>query len=1496
MFSSRHAKKSPLMQTQTMLDMFVSNDLVEMGETYHVSSLTVRDGHQIAQPLFDEPETWDGTGKTLTFQSRTPLHKINETERVELPLLVLVTKEELHMLVENQDVKRNEESKGVWSKTGELSDIDKLKEQDAKNAKDDLTQDDLKKQEQDAANDDKDDSALAETLNDVDNVERMYPIEPSVDILKELQDMEEGVQSYILLVEEFLPPVTELELDGFRAEIARHDALLDDALKNEAVHMALAPPRDMHGDYVWANTTALSMADKVDVDASGSITLQEFLLWVAPEKRKVQDADMMQWELTKKEAKFIKNLHRKAEKETGRPLTDEELFKFMDKDGSGTVDLHELGAKHMTSKQDFMRAKASHEKATSVVRYQRALALKELRRNVDNIKGAREAWEAIIAKKKSRLATMGAEALTEDTTDEVEKSLGLGGTKEEDAAAILIQSSWKAKKLTKEHDTSSKRKGQEFAKFRKECARYDKYGVIKTLEDSGKLKSGDPDARQMLRREFDQDPSLPQGMVKERLASSKEVRFALTRLHDHGRKDPTLPDFRDITGAQLVSEYWERMELEEELRHEVQLRNEHRTVHLSHEVTHIRHEMSKILSKLPLFAGVVREMESRFGSSVTVAFIFMQWLIRLNLYLVMVWIALVIVPWLYGYDPDVFMDNVCGVRKDTFGQEYCQGEKENGITVAVLNCPTDKASQLASRFVTVSDEGLDIMGDWCCNKEAKPKINPRAEAARISQGEYSCTLVTLTGNTFLRFMESGPLYVNGFDEDVSGVKNYSFIYLFAIIATNVFSGYMIVTSIGRALSGKAESTKTHQEAAAMNRPYCTAMMSSFDHSITDMNTLVFMQGAFDKRIREQIETTHVALVAKAKDNSWKNKLWELTRNTFSQSLFISIFVATAMAITSLSPKEGQGGFNLKPWWQPEYAYKCVMFTPDLTTSEGKVERTFCREKTGEVTSLEASIYLAAVKTLGAQIEGQLTELTSGHDGYSMLRKGYMRMWYLNQFNVFSVFGQMMKTKTTYKLQSAQANEVEAKFKSGDKGGSKATGKEALKAEEDAADTASLTGSLGSVTDSVVSSDLTFCSAVETHFATDTNLRGCGKFNLSDVKGSKVAEKLNNLNKLPVICTGVDVVPIRGMAYRNVTNTTAGGAGSNETKFYKKLVAIADISVGKKCEGQRSNLKGKCVETELAQLLMRVMVMDVVAYVFLNIGLWVGNKKIMGKQPHFTPRITGAMCIRSNYMQSLSWVASTLSPFAPIVGFLCICAQIKITSTFFKSTYLPPLHPWGSKKSNDFMKNFLLLSFLLSVVPTGIYLSSYATCGPFKGSIVSSAFTRDFLQDGSKLGEYVGMAIHYLTSPPLLTLMSAVLWIQLYFTNKTKARLEKQFKLAEKMLEAERKTARAMFGQRAADMQKAEAARIRQEEKEEEERRKNLSQKEQKELAKKDVEEKAAAEKAKKEKQAAQAEAARIEAEEMEDFEASHADEFDVNSPTPEDMGSDDEGGFSEKAK
>jgi len=66
-------------------------------------------------------------------------------------------------------------------------------------------------------------------------------------------------------------------------------------------------------------------------------------------------------------------------------------------------------------------------------------------------------------------------------------------------------------------------------------------------------------------------------------------------------------------------------------------------------------------------------------------------------------------------------------------------------------------------------------------------------------------------------------------------------------------------------------------------------------------------------------------------------------------------------------------------------------------------------------------------------------------------------------------------------------------------------------------------------------------------------------------------------------------------------------------------------------------------------------------------------------------------------------------------------------------------------------------------------------------------------------------MHYATSPPVLLLFSAVLYIRLYFQGKVKARIEKSFKQAEAMLDAERDTAEKMFGDKAKELRKASAA-------------------------------------------------------------------------------------------
>jgi len=546
---------------------------------------------------------------------------------------------------------------------------------------------------------------------------------------------------------------------------------------------------------------------------------------------------------------------------------------------------------------------------------------------------------------------------------------------------------------------------------------------------------------------------------------------------------------------------------------------------------------------------------------------------------------------------------------------------------------------------------------------------------------------------------------------------------------------------------------------AARRPFSAAMLGSFDHSITDERTIRFMQGGFDKRIRELIETAHTAVKAKAAEGSFSNKAKGWAMKGLSQLVFTSIFLGTIVGIKT-------------------------------TTASLKAER---------ISTQDASIRMTLIKTVGAQVEGQLTELTSGHDGYNLLVKGYARMWWLNQFNVFTVFMQMFKLHSTVKLAQASTKVIEADLKKNDPVKPAGLGTEVseadLAAEEAAAGIGELTGGLSSMSEAVAPSEPTICAQVESIYAANIELDNCKPFdfsnppkrwaipadysfknppgpifradsvhNISRGFDSKVYKgevfDLTNTSALPFMCSGVRMKPfirqepvIISKRFVTVPAVTCQGwpNGTQKDPSCKSVLAkweyrsvqngtrpIIDMTVSKTCSPKRATKGNRCIETMLANLVMMIMINDVIAYAILNTGLYVMNVKVMKKSPHFTPRVTGQMCIRSNYMQSLSWVSSTLSPAAPILGFACICGQLTITSTFFKFTYLPPLHPWGSKKTNDFMKNYLMLSFLLSVLPTSFYLTSYASCGPFKGSPPLSAFSRDFLESGGPVADAVAM--------------------------------------------------------------------------------------------------------------------------------------------------------------
>ena len=303
------------------------------------------------------------------------------------------------------------------------------------------------------------------------------------------------------------------------------------------------------------------------------------------------------------------------------------------------------------------------------------------------------------------------------------------------------------------------------------------------------LKAGEPDARAYLQNQFSEHPELPFGDRETEIARDFTVTAAVKRLHKLARAGGqkgkrAVAEYRKITAVQMVQDYWTRMTIEAQLKSEVKLRNQHNTLKAGQGLAYLRHEAHKLTASLPLFADVVREMEARFGSSVTVAFIFMQWLISLNVKLVLIWVGMVIIPWFYSMNGEVFWDFVCGTR---VGARPCFM-----VAKQRLRNPTDMC--IYSKEITTS--GLSKNGELFIS---------RKNAALMSGEEYVCGFTAINGNSIARFLEATPMYVNGFDEDVSGTPRYSFIYLLAIVLTNIFSGVSIVRSIGKALSGKADT-------------------------------------------------------------------------------------------------------------------------------------------------------------------------------------------------------------------------------------------------------------------------------------------------------------------------------------------------------------------------------------------------------------------------------------------------------------------------------------------------------------------------------------------------------------------------------------------------------------------------------------------------------------------------------------------------------------------
>jgi len=304
----------------------------------------------------------------------------------------------------------------------------------------------------------------------------LTPVEPTDSLLAMLH--ESYLERIVLVVEEFITPISDDEMFKLTEEVEVARGVVEDCQDccieghTPAVeepchrclrcHMDTAPPKDNHGNYMWESKTAAKMMDKIDVDKGGEMDLREFLLWVTPETRLLTDATLAGMELDKSEKKFIENHKQHMMKETGKDfVSDEDLFHWLDKDNSNTVDMYEMGAKHLMPKKDFMKEKSAREKLVK-----EAKAVKSDKKHIveaaeREIQLANDAYEDMCKRKRKLVAEMAMEAKKQALIAKVDGEMDLDGSEEEAAAAIMIQSSFRNKLMKREFDTGADRKVRE---------------------------------------------------------------------------------------------------------------------------------------------------------------------------------------------------------------------------------------------------------------------------------------------------------------------------------------------------------------------------------------------------------------------------------------------------------------------------------------------------------------------------------------------------------------------------------------------------------------------------------------------------------------------------------------------------------------------------------------------------------------------------------------------------------------------------------------------------------------------------------------------------------------------------------------------------------------------------------------------------------------------------------------------------------------------------